>query len=831
MKDLILAQIELEKGMTAQSVHNYQKEYKATIDRGGVNQPESKLISFSLGTYSEAIKKYLEAYSLGNVVRRPVAAIKLTELLKTISLEQVAFIAMQSIFSSLNQKPNGQKLARRISSSLEWEEKAKKYKRYNSAYYTKLMSELQERNARVDWKLTALQHSFTKKFNFISTSWTVQQQVQVGLILLEIYIQSTGYLEWKKVWERGKSYNYVVATEETLKWVEKEAGKQEMLNPFLLPMICSPKPWISVLDGGYISPFLKKFALVKRASKAYLKELDRYAMPEVFDAINALQNTAWQVNTDVLEVVQQLWELNKPIAGLPDREDKAPPAFPYPELDKKATRTEQQQAIIRSWKNEAVATYKQNVQIRSVRILTAQILSIATQFSKYNKIWFPYQLDFRGRMYPIPVLFQPQGNDLAKGLLRFGEGKRIENEENLDWLRVHGANCFGVDKVSYQDRVKWIKEKEEEIKQYAEDPINNQGWTEADKPFQFLAFCREYAQVLTMGYDFVSHLPIYVDGTCNGLQHYSALLRDEEGGRAVNLTDAEIPSDIYAIVADKVSEKLRDNRFKINDNIHEVTDIALINEKLLEIGINRKLTKRPVMTLPYGATAQSRREYVEEYLLDNYSLSFLHEHFGKVGREPKDTVFKVSNVLAKLIWEAISETLTSAIIGMGYIRKKLTGHKRRTIEWITPCGFLVSQHYPNTRIIEVSTELFGKTKLWEYMTPDKGVDPYRQANGICPNFIHSLDAAALMKYLNKASQEGITSFGAVHDSYGTLAADVTNSQRILREAFVDIYNNQEDEKCVLELFIEDVTEEEVKDLPDKGELNISDVLESRYFFN
>lgn len=831
MKDLILAQIELEKGMTAQSVYNYQKEYKATIDRGGVSQPESKLISFSLGIYSEAIKKYLEAYSLGNVVRRPVAAIKLTELTKVLTVEQVAYIATQVIYSLLNQKPNGQKLGRVISNNLEREEKVIKYKKHNLDYYKKVIKELNERGARVDWKITTLQHSFNKKFNFVTSLWTRQQQNQVGLILLELYIQTTGYLEWKKIWEKGKSYNYVVATEQTLNWIEETNKKQELLNPFLLPMICPPKPWISVLDGGYISPFIKKFPLIKKTTKKYLKELDKYNMPEVYDAINTLQNTAWKVNTEVLSVVRELWELNKPIAGLPDREDTALPAFPYPELDRKATRTEQQQAVIRSWKNEAVATYKQNIQIRSVRILTAQILSIAEQFSKYDKIWFPYQLDFRGRMYPIPVLFQPQGNDLAKGLLCFGEGKKIESEENLDWLRVHGANCFGVDKVSYQDRVKWIKEKEEEIKQYAEDPINNQGWTEADKPFQFLAFCREYAQVLSVGYDFVSHLSIYVDGTCNGLQHYSALLRDDEGGRAVNLTDAEVPSDIYAIVAEKVSEKLRDNKFKINDNIHEVTDIALINEKLLELGINRKLTKRPVMTLPYGATAQSRREYVEAYLLENYSLTYLHEHFNKLGRESNDTVFKVSNYLAKLIWGAISETLTSAIVGMDYIRKKITGHKRKTIEWITPCGFLVSQNYINAKIVTVETELYGKIKRWECMTPDKGTDPYRQANGICPNFIHSLDAAALMKYLNKASKEGITSFGAVHDSYGTLAPDVTTSQKILREAFVEIYNNQEDEKCILELFIEDVTGEEVKDLPTKGTLNITDVLESRYFFN
>lgn len=48
---------------------------------------------------------------------------------------------------------------------------------------------------------------------------------------------------------------------------------------------------------------------------------------------------------------------------------------------------------------------------------------------------------------------------------------------------------------------------------------------------------------------FVSHLPIYQDGSCNGLQHYAALGRDEEGGKEVNLVPAEKPSDVYSSVA------------------------------------------------------------------------------------------------------------------------------------------------------------------------------------------------------------------------------------------------------------------------------------------
>ena len=35
------------------------------------------------------------------------------------------------------------------------------------------------------------------------------------------------------------------------------------------------------------------------------------------------------------------------------------------------------------------------------------------------------------------------------------------------------------------------------------------------------------------------------DGSCNGLQHYAALGRDEKGGQAVNLMPGPKPADVY----------------------------------------------------------------------------------------------------------------------------------------------------------------------------------------------------------------------------------------------------------------------------------------------
>ena len=514
---LVALQIELEKETTLKTQENYNRLFNEAKenDNLSVTQPVQKLIKKALLPYQEAITDYIESYKQGKVIRYSIACKKLLELLNLLTIQEIAYISMKMIMNSLWHQVNRQKIAERIAEALQNEVKLKTYKQINADYYDTVLEELTKRNARVDWKCSALTVSFNKKFDANFQNFSHKEIFHLGLILLELFKTSTGFIEFQKLYEKGKTKFYVIATAETIEWIEKANKTLEVLNPFFLPMVCPPKEWTSVYSGGYISPYLVKNKFVKNYDKNYLKHLDTLDMPEVYSAVNTIQATPWKVNQRVLDVVLQLWDKDLSIAGLPKRENVEPPPFPYPDLDK-TSRTEEQQRVIRIWKNEAVAAYKQNIQSRSIRLLTAQIIQLAKRFSAYENIWYPYQLDFRGRMYPIPALLQPQGNDLAKGLLMFGKGEKLGTDDAVRWLMIHGANNFGVDKVSYDDRVKWVQEHEQEILGYAENPIENQGWAEADKPFQFLAFCYEYDNYKQNGLDAVTHLPIYVDGTCNG---------------------------------------------------------------------------------------------------------------------------------------------------------------------------------------------------------------------------------------------------------------------------------------------------------------------------
>ena len=68
-------------------------------------------------------------------------------------------------------------------------------------------------------------------------------------------------------------------------------------------------------------------------------------------------------------------------------------------------------------------------------------------------------------------------------------------------------------------------------------------WQEADSPWQLLAVCFDLRAALSSGNPetYMSRIPVHQDGSCNGLQHYAALGRDESGGRAVNLLPVDKP--------------------------------------------------------------------------------------------------------------------------------------------------------------------------------------------------------------------------------------------------------------------------------------------------
>ena len=56
-------------------------------------------------------------------------------------------------------------------------------------------------------------------------------------------------------------------------------------------------------------------------------------------------------------------------------------------------------------------------------------LGIAREFDKIGKFYLPVNTDFRGRVYPLSPHLNFMGDDIARGLLEFGVGKNLAQED------------------------------------------------------------------------------------------------------------------------------------------------------------------------------------------------------------------------------------------------------------------------------------------------------------------------------------------------------------------------------------------------------------------
>jgi len=153
---------------------------------------------------------------------------------------------------------------------------------------------------------------------------------------------------------------------------------------------------------------------------------------------------------------------------------------------------------------------------------------------------------------------------LCRGLLTFGEAKAL-GEKGLRWLKIHIANLYGFDKAAFDERVKWVDDHMDQIREAATNPLDgSRWWLSAGDPWQFLAasmeLCAAYKSEDPHTYE--SSLPVHQDGTCNGLQHYAALGGDVQGAQQVNLVAGDKPSDVYSHVGRMVEEVIEKDALK-----------------------------------------------------------------------------------------------------------------------------------------------------------------------------------------------------------------------------------------------------------------------------
>lgn len=805
---LFQEQLRIEARMAELGIERYERTALEAVQDGEATRSRAvkAVLDTALDLVEEGLVGFLAGAKTGKAGRLHTAA----KLLDGGPTRPAAFIALKLTLDGFARDRPLTTIASQIGRQLEMEQRVAKFAEEDPDYYRSLERDLDTRTNHARHRRAVFSRVLTKRGHEWDP-WGDASCLRVGVKMLEIVASTTGLFEFVPVHANHKTVMVVSATERFKSWIATLDKQFSILSPLHYPCVVPPKDWQGLTGGGYWTEDpVRPVEFVKTRSKLHKEELRKADLGQVYAAVNAIQRTPWEVNRRVLEVAEALVDAGRAVGGLPSPDDLPLPAKP-------ADIGENEEATVR-WKREAAMVHNQNRSLVSRRLSVYRTLAVAKEFQKYDAIYFPHQLDFRGRIYPIPQDLNPQGNDLAKGLLHFAEGDPLDNELAVRWFEIHGANCYGVDKVTFTDRRGWVEQNAENIFRSADDPLGFQWWADADSPFCFLAWCMEYRDWADGGCsrDFISRVPVAMDGSCNGLQHYSAMLRDPRGAAATNLIPSDKPQDIYQEVADEVVRKLY-------ARIDSGAEDAALADRWLSFGIDRNLTKRPVMVLPYGGTRNSCHKYVMEVALDRGASSLFS----------MEEMFLATSWLADVVWESIGTVVVAARLGMGWLRDvaSVVTKEGTPLVWDTPSGFRVVQDYPEMGKTQIKTALFGKRFDPSLSYAREGtVDRRRQVNGVAPNFVHSLDASALVATVNRAVASGITKFAMIHDSYGTTAGDASALSGHLRDAFVEMYEGGD----TLERFAADVVpphlQDKVASPPTVGGLDLAAVKESAYFF-
>ena len=876
------------KRFTNQAVKGFVEKFNSYVDNQNPSDRKNVILK-NLVIFGEEVEYKLDPSAIGKIVIRSL---------------------LRSLLRSGDNRITTTAVSFEIGNSIEYAIKEIQLDQHHAKDKGKLMDMLRRQEKLGDKEeIMRLVNSLSERVNTQNENWTKKTQGSLGEALVRLFYMSTAYINGEdsglkfgdifvehdetemKSGKRKTKKTVDISDVGTLWLIDNDEYIKDITLSFL-PMVIEPQDW-TIDHGGYFDQGIyDTYPLIKGYSRKKIKKLsDKYptGFQTLMKTINTLQKTPFRVNETIWDAVNYVHqnEINLDRKGIPqyiggwEKEIGAEKAAEFFMIKRQLVRGEgnyltpeskkllrdfiltiiegsenlEDKDLWKKWSNIRKAVIKHSRAETSKRILIDNTLNDSQKFLDED-IYFCYNADYRGRIYPLAGQFSPQGSDISRGMLEFANGVTVDPVTDIDAIRqiaIVIANNFGEDKISLDDREMWTSFNTENILACADDFENNRWWMEADKPFLFLQGCLEwkkYIDAKESGETFVSTLPIGFDGSCNGIQHYSALFLDPVGAEAVNLINSDVPSDVYQQVADQALVIAKNTKGKADKLIVE------INDKLEGKLFGRKVAKRSVMTLPYGVSKRSSNAYVYE------EVDALLRKIGISTAEEKIVRSRMGN----LIWEAILLVVEKPVTGKEYfqaVATEMAGWDTGLL-WLTPTGFPVTQslkkrdvtdHLLRVTITDPDSTLSIDPETGELQREQEKVvvkrkypkytselDAGEQANAIAPNFVHSFDSSHLQFSVLAAFEEGLTNFLVIHDSFATDCLKAGRFNMIIREQFVKMYStidyiNKFHKDCEMQLsefdedgdpisYIELATPQE-----SRGNFDINQVLESEYFFS
>jgi hypothetical protein len=518
-----------------------------------------------------------------------------------------------------------------------------------------------------------------------------------------------------------------------------------IIHPSTLPMICKPVKWSDKIFGG----FLENSDLQKPIITGSTYHGHRINnLKKLYNAINYLNNIQFSINTSLFDYI-----------------------------------TNEGKFLIENIKDNDSKNY-----INS--IITLNIANI------YSGI--PFYLntlaDWRGRLYTQSFYLNYQGSDLSIALLELCKGEPL-NEKGIYYLYIYAANCYGVDdlnKKTFDERYEWVLTNKNKIIEMDKDFI-----LKADSPFLFTAISLVLKN-LHNNPQYEVKLPLFLDATCSGCQHFAGLLLDFNLASEVNLIKNSKVKDFYQKLIPSINKAI---------NIYG-TENPTHYSNLMHVKLTRNELKSVIMTKSYNVTTYG----IKGQLLGKFEVSdnkqtvnYYKPENPDVEQEFQTLLYKVPAKLGyielneleiKKMANIINNNIFTNYPSLQGIYNYLTTVAQILVRlgipitWITPCGMKLTQKYASSTTKKLSISFAGRKKT--YVTKEwntNKIDKRKQVHAIIPNIIHSFDASHLINLLNHYIKSDIDVL-PVHDCFGTHPNDMDNLASEVRKQFILLYSNQ-----------------------------------------
>ena len=638
------------------------------------------------------------------------------------------------------------------------------------------------------------------------------KMVRLGTLLIQLVeLSGANIVEVKKVVKDNSNHSVNILTltdDANYILTNLEYSEIPINNVNKLPLIVPPKEWSNNYNGGFYSG--KNFLFTTKSGDV-AKHLKSNRYEKIYPVVNKLQNTSWRVNVGVLNVIKHIFDSNLVDPTSPTKAPKL-----YGDLPTREVYTWKDfinQDDYEKWHEfnrdrEDITIRQQAESSRRLELIFS--ISVAERMKQYTELYYPYMLDYRGRVYTNVTFLTPQGQHYVKSMLEFGEGRRLD-EVGVRWFKIHTANVYGKDKEPYEDRIKWFDENENNILDVGLNPIDNLGdWVYTDSPFEYVAACLAWVDHKA---GLEVHLPIQLDATCSGIQMYSGLLRDKVGAESVNVIGNN-RNDIYQMVANRVNQHLEKGNYS---KWIEYTDKeGIVKSEYTDpvaksmIGkVTRSIVKRNVMTVPYSVTRQGMSNQLWDVIED-----------AKLKRKEfwEGSPWIANKILTQLNHTAIYEIIDGAKKGQEY----LVDISKLLDVPATWTGVLYDFPIRQTALSlkEKRVQTVYGTLLINVEYPK--LNKRRQANSIAPNFVHNIDSTILLYCIENMEQQ----IGVIHDCFLVHPNDGNDIQSQYKEGFIKVM-----EADPLRNIQQQLDPEGYVDFPEYGTLDLEEVRNSKYIIS